>query len=1212
MATAQQNFDRGNWLASIFLIIGLAATGLAWWEGKKLVEQELASQLDARASDARNSLERQIGEYTEVLRGYQAQFSARPDLTRDAFQRATQSLDLEGRLPGIQAVGFSPRTANEGSFPVRYIEPIAHNSSGIGYDQGADAKRRIAIDRMRDTGELAASERIRLFIEPGNIDGVVFFLPLYHGGGIPATITERREQLSGLVFLATRADEMLRAVFGAPQLDDLNITVEHVSLEGTDTANAAGQPIYDSRSPEARKVWAPAAGDLGLNRQVDVAVGGTIWRMNIAAKEQFIQQSQTWLPFVTAMAGTLLSLFVFFAMRALNASRNSSEKRARAVESSLHSRDRQLTEIMGSINEVLWTSRFPEGTISYVSPAVERVYGRPAEAFYQSRRLWLECIHPEDRDRVVGFVKKVKKRGQSSIHYRIVRPDGTVRWLRYAVNFVQDASKAIVRVNSVGSDVTDEYLLEQSLRRSHRALLAIHDCKEKTAIAEDEHALLQGICEVVVNAGYRLAWVGLLLPDDKHDHGASLRMTNIAGQSQSYVENIKGPLADEPEKLSTIERALRTQRAATANNFQQEAHIPWRAAALGHGLHAKAALPLIQNGKVIGVLNVYAGEVEAFDSEELGLLESLAQSVIAALQSLREHTLRKKTEAALHLRQRAIEASANAIVITNATKPNFPVEYVNPAFESMTGYNSEEILGKSLRFLRRDDHDQTGIVQIRAILAAKTSGHATMRNYRKDGTMFWSQVYIAPVKDDAGTVTHFVAAKYDVTEMKRYQAELEFQANHDALTNLANRKLLQDHLRGAIMAADKGGPALWVAFLDLDNFKYVNDSLGHGAGDVLLQKMAGRLEHAVRPNDIVARQGGDEFVLILREHKDNVSAPALLQRVMEVIAQPVQINGHTFYPTCSIGVAVYPDDGDDPDTLIKHADIAMYRAKEAGRDNFQFFTAGLNEKALERLQLETDLRNAIDRNELLLHYQPQVSLQTGRVVGMEALIRWAHPSMGMIAPSRFISLAEETGLIVPIGDWVIREACRQNKAWQDAGLPALRIAVNLSARQFAEDNLVPFITATLEETGLDPRYLEIELTESMVISDVKRTIGILKQLKALGLQISIDDFGTGYSSLSSLKRFPIDVLKIDQSFVRDITVDPDGAAIVTAIISLGHSLNLQVIAEGVETTGQLAYLEERGCDLIQGYLFSRPLDTGAFQSLILEDKTLPLKGATLA
>jgi diguanylate cyclase (GGDEF)-like protein/PAS domain S-box-containing protein len=1211
MATAQQTFDRGNWLASIFLIIGLVATGLAWWDGKKVVEQELAAQLDARAVEARHSLERQIAEYTEVLRGYQAQFSAHPDLSRAGFRRATESLNLDERLPGIQAVGFSPRTLSDGSFPVRYIEPISRNGNGIGYDQGADAKRRVAIERMRDTGELAASERIRLFVQPGNVDGVVFYLPLYYGGSIPTTIHGRREQLSGFVFLATRADEMLRAIFGAPLLNDLNITVEHVNPQGIQSQGRADQLIYDSRGTQARRTWESAGANANLTRQVDLPVGGTIWRLNIAAKAQFVKHSQTWLPLVTALAGTLLSLLVFFAMRALNASRNSSERRARAVESSLLIRNRQLAEIMGSIDEVLWTSRFPEGTISYVSPAVERVYGRPAEAFYQSRRLWLECVHPEDRDRVAGFVKKIKKRGQSRIHYRIVRPDGTIRWLRYAVNFVQDASKTIIRVNSVGSDVTDEYLLQESLRRSHRALLAIHDCKEKITTAEDEHALLQGICEVVVNAGYRLAWVGLLFPDDEQEHGTSLRLTNIAGESQSYVDIIKGPLANEPEKFITIERALRTQRAATANNFPQDAHIPWRAAALDHGLHAKAALPLIENGRVIGVLNVYAGEVEAFDSEELGLLESLAQSVITSLQSLREYALRKKTEAALHLRQRAIEASANAIVITNATKPDFPVEYVNPAFESMTGYAAEDILGKSLRFLRRDDHDQVGIAQIRALLTGKTQGQATVRNYRKDGSMFWSQVYIAPVKDDTGTVTHFVAAKYDITDMKRYQADLEFQANHDALTNLANRKLLRDHLRGAIVAADKGGPALWVAFLDLDNFKYVNDSLGHGAGDDLLQKMAGRLEHALRPNDIAARQGGDEFVLILQEHRDGVSTPALLQRIMDVIAQPVQINGHTFYPTCSIGVAVYPEDGDDPDTLIKHADIAMYRAKEAGRNNFQFFTAGLNEKALERLQLETDLRSALSRDELLLHYQPQVSLQTGQIVGMEALIRWAHPTMGMIAPSRFIGLAEETGLIVPIGEWVIREACRQNKAWQDAGLPALRVAVNLSARQFAEENLVSFIATTLVETGLDPHCLEIELTESMVIADVKRTIDILKQLKTLGLQISIDDFGTGYSSLAALKRFPIDVLKIDQSFVQDLTVDPDSAAIVTAIISLGHSLNLQIIAEGVETAGQLAYLQERGCDLIQGYFFSRPLDATAFADLIQQDKTLPPKGATL-
>lgn len=1234
---AHKKFDKGRWFSFLFLLAGLLATGIAWWEGKKLVEHEISAQLDARAKDAKNSLERQLNEYTEVLRGYQAQFAVHPDLTRQTFGRITTSLNLEHRLPGIQAIGFSPlvlpderhgftsllhkdyanepnafvqvahpavATPDAEAFIVRYIEPLAKNRSGIGYDQATDARRLMAIHRARDTGELMVSERIRLFVSPGNVDGIVFFLPLYHGDQIPATLQERRARFSGFVFLAIRADEMLRTVFGPELLGDLDINVHSSAGSGAAVPDfTARNLVFDSTIYRLEPASQLASGNPLLQRKLPLTVGGAIWHLDVSAQPKFASQSQTWLPLIAAFTGALLSLLTFFFMRMLNSYRQASEERADAVEHSLQSSEKHLTEVMESIDEVLWTADFPDGKIRYASPAVERVYGRLASDFYANPNLWLACIHPEDRKRVGAFFALSRKQGKASIHCRIVRPDGAVRWMRYMVHFVEGEIPGTGRVNSVGSDVTEEYLLQESLRRSHRALSAIHACEQKIAVAEDEHALLQGICEVVVEAGYRMAWIGMLDTESR----SSVTLTNIAGENQNYIDSLKQPLANDLSSLVTVEQALRTHHPAAASNFSQEIHLPWNAAALQCGFHSKATLPLIHGDSIIGILNVYAEEKDAFDAEELGLLEGMAQSVMVALQSLRDRSRRKAAEAALRLRQRAIEASANAIVITNATRPDYPVEYVNPAFERMTGYTSQDIVGQSLRILRSNDHAQPGIAEIRAILSEQREGQATMRNYRKDGTLFWSKVHIAPVRDDAGAISHFVAAKYDITEMKHYQDELEFQANHDVLTGLPNRTLLRERLRHAIASASRSGHPFWVAFLDLDHFKFINDSLGHSAGDLLLQQISTRLQHTLRESDTVARQGGDEFVLILPVQNEGTPNAHILQRIMEVIAQPLKLDSHRFHPTCSIGVAVYPDDGEDPETLIKHADIAMYRAKETGRNNFQFFTAALNEKAMERLHLEADLRKAIERNEFLLHYQPQVCLQSGRIVGMEALIRWQHPELGMVPPDRFIRLAEETGLIVPIGDWVMRTACRQNKAWQDAGLGNLRIAVNLSARQFGELDLVQSITAILAETGLDARHLEIELTESLVMTDVEHTIGILRDLKAMGLHLSIDDFGTGYSSLSYLKRFPIDVLKIDQSFVRDITVDSDGAAIVKSIISLAHNLRLHVIAEGVETAEQLAYLRENHCDQMQGYYFSRPLIADAFEQLLRQGKTLELR-----
>ncbi len=449
-----------------------------------------------------------------------------------------------------------------------------------------------------------------------------------------------------------------------------------------------------------------------------------------------------------------------------------------------------------------------------------------------------------------------------------------------------------------------------------------------------------------------------------------------------------------------------------------------------------------------------------------------------------------------------------------------------------------------------------------------------------------------------------------LAERELYATELQFQATHDGLTGLANRNLLRDRLGQAIAYAARDHHPVWVAFLDLDRFKVMNDTLGHKAGDLLLNTMADRLRGVLRETDTIARIGGDEFVLVLRRPDDGGMSNATLLRIMAVVAEPIEIEGRSYSLTCSIGVATYPDDGADPETLIEHADIAMYRAKENGRGNVQFFTDEMNLRLLERSHLEQALRAALTRDEFVLHYQPKVDLRSGRIVGVEALIRWNHPGMGMVSPARFIGVAEESGMIGKIGHWVLRTACAQNKAWQDAGLAPVTVAVNLSPLQMADRSLVASIAEVLAQTGLAPAHLEIEITEGSVMADVDKSINMLRAMKELGVTLSVDDFGTGYSSLSYLKRFPIDVLKIDQSFVRDVETDPDSAAIVNSIISLGHSLRLLVIAEGVETAAQLAYLRRQGCDLMQGYHFCRPLPAGEVEAILKADMSLAAGAST--
>jgi diguanylate cyclase (GGDEF)-like protein/PAS domain S-box-containing protein len=620
------------------------------------------------------------------------------------------------------------------------------------------------------------------------------------------------------------------------------------------------------------------------------------------------------------------------------------------------------------------------------------------------------------------------------------------------------------------------------------------------------------------------------------------------------------------------------------------------------------ALTVLLTGTALSLLLALYLRAQASHSHRVEVLvEHRTAELLAANESLtRDNAARKRAELALRLRERAIEASVNAVVITSAAPPNFEIEYINPAFGRITGYQQEEVIGRSCNFLWGQDDQQSGIREIAATGHEQREGHATLRCYRKDGSVFWSEIHIAPVRDEDGKVVHFVAVLYDVTETKQYQAELEMQANRDGLTGLANRNLLIDRLNQAITSAASFSRTLWVAYLDMDRFKFINDTVGHKVGDRLLIQIATRLQDAVRDTDTIARVGADEFILILQERGDELLVAEVVQRFLETIAQPLADEGHEFFLTCSIGVAVYPSDGSDAESLIKHADVAMYRAKELGRNNLQFFTPAMNQRAMERLRIEGDLRNALERQEFVLHYQPQVDLTSGRIVGMEALLRWQHKELGMVSPARFIGLAEETGLIMPIGAWALRTACMQTREWIRAGFGPLRVAVNLSARQFGQKDLAQSIAAVLKETGLGADCLEIELTESLVMTDVERAIGILRNLNDLGVKLSIDDFGTGYSSLSYLKRFPIDVLKIDQSFVRDITIDADDAAIAVAIISLAHSLKLKVIAEGVETAAQLIFLRRNQCDQMQGYYFSRPVPADEFVQMLRVGKSLNL------
>ena len=471
--------------------------------------------------------------------------------------------------------------------------------------------------------------------------------------------------------------------------------------------------------------------------------------------------------------------------------------------------------------------------------------------------------------------------------------------------------------------------------------------------------------------------------------------------------------------------------------------------------------------------------------------------------------------------------------------------------------------------------------------------------FRKNGEVIWVSENAHVRRNSADGSIYYEGTLEDITGRRVYQAQIERQANYDALTGLANRTLLNGRLHQAIGRAAESATEIAVVFIDLDQFKFINDTYGHALGDSLLQSMADRLRSCVRDSDTVARQGGDEFVLLLQGYRPEDLA-GVVQRLHAAIALPWRSGRRDFHVSSSIGVAVYPSDGASADVLLRNADAAMYKAKENGRNAVQFFTAELNDALVERLDIEQRLRGALARNQFLLHYQPRIDMDTGRIAGAEALLRWRLPQRGLVSPARFISVAEDTGLIVPIGRWVLHTACQQAQAWQMSGLPPLVVSVNVSPRQFREGNIVATIAEALRVTGLEARYLQIELTEGLAMHGAEKYVEMLGQIKTLGVQIAVDDFGTGYSSLSYLKRFPVDQLKVDRSFVVDLATDPDDAVIVQAIIALGHKLNLRVVAEGVETNEQFEFLSQAGCDEMQGYLFGKPMIAADFVALLMD------------
>lgn len=571
----------------------------------------------------------------------------------------------------------------------------------------------------------------------------------------------------------------------------------------------------------------------------------------------------------------------------------------------------------------------------------------------------------------------------------------------------------------------------------------------------------------------------------------------------------------------------------------------------------------------------------------LEVTPSLGDNVIYVI--ARVITRRKASEHQLKLLERSVESSTNGIIIVDALRHDLPTVYVNAAFERITGYPRSEALGRNCRFLQGDETGPEAIKQLRRAIAEQREAHVVIRNYRRDGAMFWNDLHISPVRDETGQVTHFVGVQNDISEQREYQAQLTYNAHHDALTGLPNRMMLAERLQQGCVLARRYQRYLAVLFIDLDDFKPINDTLGHEVGDYILVEVAKRLDNELRPWDTVARFGSDEFVVLLPDlaHQDDVIL--VVERVLQGLSPPYWYRGSELRITASIGIAINDGSMENPRHLIQQADLAMYKAKRRGRNTYHWYTEDLNRKVSERVKLRSALQQAIEQQQFELHYQPQIHAPSGRVVGVEALIRWRHPERGNIPPSDFISLAEDTGQIMPISEWVLATACRDAQTLNAMGVGSITMAVNISPMHFQRPGFLASIQQVLTDTGLAPALLELEITEGVLMESAEQAMQVLQGLRHLGVLIALDDFGTGFSSLSYLKRLPINRIKIDRSFVRDVINDRHDAAIIDGVVAMAGKMGLEVLVEGVEEVEQLNYLRQHGCDYFQGYYFARPM-----------------------
>ncbi len=778
-----------------------------------------------------------------------------------------------------------------------------------------------------------------------------------------------------------------------------------------------------------------------------------------------------------------------------------------------------------------------------------------------------------------------------------VRRDGSVDWVRWETHPWWNREGGIGGIIIFSEVITKRKIAEARVQRLSQLYAALSQCNQAIVRCSSEAELLPQICRDAVNfGGMKMAWIGMA--DE-----AGKRVTPVAsfGTGTEYLDELNISIAaDVPAGSGPTGTAIRENRPFWCQDFQHDpATAPWRAQGAKFGWGASASLPLHRKGLVIGSFTLYTHAANAFDESAQDLLVEMALDISFALDRFASEDERKRAEEALRVSEQRLRT------IVETEPEGVMVIDRNGKLLEMNAAGLAMLELASLDEAREHDFQNSILPEYRdaylSLHQRVMNGETATLEFEvtgRKGSRRRLETHAAPMHDADGRVSTLLGITRDISERRRAEERIQYLANFDVLTGLPNRLQLADHLKYALSLVKRGNGHLAVLFIDIDRFKDINDTLGHSVGDALLVKIAKRIHKVLREEDTASRLGGDEFILMF-PGCDAQGASQVAQKLLQVIAEPYRIEEFELAVTASIGIAIFPEDGVDLESLSKSADTAMYRVKQEGRDGYRFFTAEMQARATRNMQLVNALRNALLLDQFRLHYQTQVSISDGRIVGTEALLRWTHPELGPISPSEFIPVAEDCGLILPIGEWVLRTAVTQLKRWLDRGHPPMVMAVNLSAVQFRHPRLPDLVSRILDEAQLPAEYLELELTEGVAMHDPQGAISVMNNLHDRGIRMSIDDFGTGYSSLSYLKKFRVYKLKIDQSFVRDINTDLEDKAIVAAVISMANSLGLQTIAEGVETAEQLQFLREHGCNEAQGYYFSKPLPADQIEALFI-------------